>query len=56
MYVNNMLICSNKIIGECNRPLLLECMYSFGCALSFVMQILFFVNMVNTKVVVNFMI
>ena len=31
-------------------------MYSFGCAISFVMQIMFSMNMVNTKVVYNFII
>jgi hypothetical protein len=54
MYVENMLICSNKMKGECNIPLLLGCMYSFGYAIIFMMQMMFSMNLVNTKVVANF--
>jgi hypothetical protein len=53
MYVENILICSNKMIGECNIPLLLGCMYSFGYAIIFMMQMMFSMNVVNTKVVAN---
>jgi hypothetical protein len=51
-----MLICSNKMIGECNMPLLLGCTYSSGCATIFVMIMMFDIEGMNTKVVANFII
>jgi hypothetical protein len=44
------------MIGECNMPLLLGCMYNFGYAIIFMMQIMFSMNVVNTKVVDNLLI
>jgi hypothetical protein len=49
MYVQNMLICSNKMIGECIMPLLLGCMYSSGSATIFMMIMVFSIDEMNTK-------